>query len=64
MPDHIIAKVNNIGAKEKQGRTFCFLNGQAQPYEWMDEVPEDNVEFQGLLVVTRGVYIFCKIYSH
>ncbi len=26
MPDRIIAKINNIGAKEKQGRTFCFLN--------------------------------------
>jgi hypothetical protein len=24
--DRIIAKVNNIGAKEKQGRTFHFLN--------------------------------------
>jgi hypothetical protein len=31
MPDRIIAKVNNIGAKEKQGRTFRFLNKQAQP---------------------------------
>jgi hypothetical protein len=49
MPDCIIAKVNNIGAKEKQGRTFRFLNQQAQPYEWTDEVPEDNLEFQGLL---------------
>jgi hypothetical protein len=29
MPDHIIAKVNNIRAKEKQGKTFCFLNQQA-----------------------------------
>ncbi len=33
MPDRIIAKVNNIRAKEKQGRTFHFLNQQAQPYE-------------------------------
>jgi hypothetical protein len=33
MPDHIIAKVNNIGAREKQGRTFRFLNQQVQPYE-------------------------------
>jgi hypothetical protein len=49
MPDRIIAKVNKIGAKEKQGRTFRFLNQQAQPYEWTDEVPEDNAEFQGLL---------------
>ncbi len=49
MPDRIIAKVNNIRAKEKQGRTFCFLNQQAQPYEWTDEVPEDDMEFQGFL---------------
>jgi hypothetical protein len=45
MPDRIIAKVNNIGAKEKQGRTFRFLNQQAQLYEWTDEVPEDDAEF-------------------
>jgi hypothetical protein len=32
MPDRIILKGNNIGAKERQGRTFCFLNQQAQPY--------------------------------
>ncbi len=42
-------KVNNIRAKEKQGRTFCFLNQKAQPYEWTDEVPEDDAKFQGLL---------------
>jgi hypothetical protein len=42
MPDRIIAKVNNIQAKEKQGRTFHFLNQLAQLYEWTDEVPEDN----------------------
>jgi hypothetical protein len=49
MPDRIIVKVNNIGAKEKQSRTFHFLNQQAQPYEWMDEIPEDNTEFKGVL---------------
>jgi hypothetical protein len=30
MPDCIIAKVNRIGAKEKQGRSFQFLNRQAE----------------------------------
>jgi hypothetical protein len=55
MPDRIIAKVSNIGAKEKQGRTFCFLNQQAQRYEWMDEVPEDDAEFQGLLEEEEAV---------
>ncbi len=42
MPDHIIAKVNNIRAKEKQGRTFRFLNRQAQPYEWTGLLEEDE----------------------
>ncbi len=55
MPDRIIAKVNNIGAKEKQGRTFCFPNQQAQPYEWTDEVPEDKTEFQLLLEEEEAV---------
>jgi hypothetical protein len=55
MPDRISAKVNNIGAKEKQGRTFRFLNQQVQPYEWTDEVSEDNAEFQGLLEEKEAV---------
>jgi hypothetical protein len=49
MPDRVIKRVNEIGAKEKQGQTFRFLNQQAEPYKWMDEVPEDDSEFQGLL---------------
>ena len=49
MPDRVIKRVNQIGAKEKQGRTFRFLNQQAEPYEWTDKVPEDDLEFQGLL---------------
>jgi hypothetical protein len=49
MPDWVIERVNQIEAKEKQGRTFRFLNQQAEPYKWTDEVPEDDSEFQGLL---------------
>ncbi len=49
MPDRIIARVNRIGAREKQGCTFHFLNWKAQPYEWTNKVPEDDPEFQGLL---------------
>jgi hypothetical protein len=49
MPDRIIKRVNQIGSKEKQGRTFRFLNRKKEPYEWTDEVPEDDPEFQGLL---------------
>jgi hypothetical protein len=49
MPDRIIKHVNQIGAKEKQGCTFRFLNRKKEPYEWTDDVPKDDPEFQGLL---------------
>jgi hypothetical protein len=64
MPDCIIAKVNNIRAKEKQGRTFHFLNQRAQLYEWTDEVPEDNAEFQGLLEEKEAHPIPISAQSH
>ncbi len=49
MPDRVIKRVNAIGLREKQGRTFRFLNRRQEPYEWTDTVPEDDPEFQGLL---------------
>jgi hypothetical protein len=51
MPDRVIKQVNKIGERERegQGRTFHFLNRQKQAYEWTDEVPEDDDDFQGLL---------------
>ncbi len=49
MPDRIIKRVNTISAKEKQGCTFQFRTRKQEPYEWTDEVPEDDPEFQGLL---------------
>jgi hypothetical protein len=49
MPDSVIQQVNTIGLKEKQGRSFRFLNRQKEPYKWTDEVPEEDLEFQGLL---------------
>jgi hypothetical protein len=39
MPDWVIKWVNQIGAWEKQGCSFRFLNRHANPYEWTDEVP-------------------------
>jgi hypothetical protein len=48
MPDQVIKRGNQIGAKENQGRTFQFLNQRTEPYEWTDKVPEDDSEFQGL----------------
>jgi hypothetical protein len=48
MPDRVIKQVNAIGAREKQGREFRFLNRRKEPYEWTDEVPEDDPKFQGL----------------
>jgi hypothetical protein len=49
MPDRVIKQVNKIGEQEGQGQTFCFLNRKKQAYEWTDEVPEDDSNFQGLL---------------
>jgi hypothetical protein len=49
MPDSVIQRVNTIGLKEKQGRSFRFLNRQKEPYEWTDEIPEVDLEFQGRL---------------
>ena len=49
MPDRVIKQVNSIGLRERQGREFGFLNWRQEPYEWTDEVPEDDPDFQGLL---------------
>jgi hypothetical protein len=49
MPDRVIKQVNKIVEREGQGRTFRFLNQKKQAYEWTDEVPEDDDDFQGLL---------------
>jgi hypothetical protein len=49
MPDRVIKRVNTIGEREGQGRTFRFLNRRKEPYEWTDSVPEVNPEFQVLL---------------
>ena len=35
--------------REKHGQTFQFLNRSKEPYEWTDIIPEDDLEFQGLL---------------
>ena len=49
MPDRVIKRVNTIGLREQQVRNFRFLNCRTEPYEWTDEVPKDNPDFQGLL---------------
>jgi hypothetical protein len=49
MPDRVIKRVNTIGARKIQGQEFQFLNRQKEPYDWTDEVPKDDPEFQGLL---------------
>jgi hypothetical protein len=49
MPDRVIKRVDAIGEHEGQRPTFRFLNQQKGPYEWTDEVPEDDTDFQGLL---------------
>ncbi len=45
----MIKRVNTVGARERQGRDFRFLNRRKEPYEWTNEVPKDNPDFQGLL---------------
>jgi hypothetical protein len=49
MPDRMIKPVNTIELRKKQGRTFRFTNRSKEPYEWTDFVPEDDLDFQGLL---------------
>ena len=50
MPDRVITRVNTISEREGQDRTFRFLNRCKEPFEWTDSVPEDDLEFQGLLM--------------
>ncbi len=61
MPDHVIQRVNAIGKQEKQGRTFRFLNRRGEPFEWTDEVLEDDPEFQGLLEETADTAVYPDI---
>ena len=49
MPDRVIKRVTTIGEQEGQGRAFRFLNQRKEAYEWTDEVPKDDNDFQGLL---------------
>jgi hypothetical protein len=49
MPDRVIKQVNTIKEQEGQGQTFRFLNQRKEVYEWRDELPEDDNDFQGLL---------------
>ena len=49
MPTVVIAKVDKIGKKENQGKDFRFLNRNKEPFDWTDEIPDDDQEFQGLL---------------
>jgi hypothetical protein len=36
MPNQVIKWVNMIGARERQGQDFRFLNQKKEPYEWTD----------------------------
>ena len=49
MPTAFISKVDNIGKKESQGKEFRFLNRNREPFDWTDEIHDDDEEFQGLL---------------
>ena len=56
MPDRVIKCVNPIGLQEKLGQAFCFTNRSKEPYKWMDLVPEDDPDFQGLLEDTQAPF--------
>jgi hypothetical protein len=58
MPARVKRRVDAIGAREGQGRQFRFLNRRREPYEWSDEVLEDDPEFQGLLDETEDTAVF------
>jgi hypothetical protein len=49
MSMHVIKPVDTIGAQEKQGREFRFVNRNKEPFGWTGEVLEDDPKFQGLL---------------
>jgi hypothetical protein len=61
MPDRVIKRVEAIGRREKQGRNFRFLNRRGEPYEWTDEVPEDDPDFQGLLEESEETAVYPDI---
>jgi hypothetical protein len=49
MPDRVIKRVNTVGLAQGQGRVLAFANRNKESFDWADEVPEDDSEFQGLL---------------
>ena len=49
IPTAVIAKVDEIGKKENQGKEFRFLNRKKELFDWTDEIPDNKGEFQGLL---------------
>ena len=42
MPTAVISKVDKIGKKENQGKEFRFLNQNKEPFDWTDEIPDDD----------------------
>ena len=49
MPTDVISKVNKIGKKENQGIEFRFPKRNKEMFDWTDEVPDNDREFQGFL---------------
>ena len=61
MPAGVIRQINAIGAREKQGCEFRFLDRRKKPYECTDKVPEDDPEFQGLLDKNQHTAVYPDI---
>jgi hypothetical protein len=49
MSNQIIKRVGQIGLHKMHAWEFRFLNRFKELYGWMDIIPDDNPEFQGLL---------------
>ena len=49
IPTAVIAKADKIGKKENEGKEFRFINQNKEPFDWIDEIPDDDGEFQVIL---------------
>ena len=61
MHDQIIKCVNAIGEQEGQDPKFRFTNCRQELYKWTNEVPEDDLEFQGLLNNDKEMAVYPDI---
>ena len=61
MPDRVIKRVNDIGEQEGQSCDSDLQNCWREPYEWTDKVPEDDLEFWGILANDKAMALYPDI---